>query len=284
MKKIKSIVLALTFCLICTTASISVSAKTTEETQDSQLINFVMNHIEEIRKSTEAIAKDYPYVTVLKTSSDYYICSLTNKQFGSANDVPVAQNGTVSVNQDIAAKNGNFDYQSTDHKNFYENTLLSADILYANYDMHYANVNDNYDLVEDMIVKTFDAMEVEQDEDQTQAVEVTADIASQYTITLPKFIQVSSDTLTTTYNVSVTGELEGMKVLTVSPPNSMLLKQDGRDDINATITQDLSAFRASDLQKNNGTMSATGTITVAAKPKAGVWNGNFNFTINLATE
>ena len=84
---------------------------------------------------------------------------------------------------------------------------------------------------------------------------------------------------TAEYGVRVKGNIAGNEVVSIVPDESVLLKQQGKENITATITQEKQEFTYSDL-KAGATSTSTGTIT-ANSLSAGSWNGSFNFTVSL---
>ena len=67
--------------------------------------------------------------------------------------------------------------------------------------------------------------------------------------------------------------------LSIVPDESVLLKQQGKENITATITQEKQEFTYSDL-KDGATSTSTGNV-IANSLSAGSWNGSFNFTVSL---
>lgn len=104
---------------------------------------------------------------------------------------------------------------------------------------------------------------------------VTADIASAYSVTVPKRIVIDAETKRADYTVSVSGDIYGNSELTVIPDNSFVLTSDGKDDVTATVTQDKMLW----VQDDMGTV-ANGTVT-AEDLTAGQWAGTFTFHIGI---
>ncbi len=84
---------------------------------------------------------------------------------------------------------------------------------------------------------------------------------------------------TAEYGVRVKGNIAGNEVVSIVPDESVLLKQQGKENITATITQEKQEFTYSDL-KDGATSTSTGNV-IANSLSAGSWNGSFNFTVSL---
>lgn len=79
------------------------------------------------------------------------------------------------------------------------------------------------------------------------------------------------------YSVGVSGDMSGDKLVTIEPENdNVALKQKGKNDKTATITQEQTEFDSDDFKNKAQT---TGAVT-ADRLTAGSWNGSFNFNIN----
>lgn len=84
---------------------------------------------------------------------------------------------------------------------------------------------------------------------------------------------------TGTYSVKASGDISGDKELTIAPESeTVTMKQSGKDDITATISQEKTVFSSEELA--NGTIS---TGTVSASLTAGSWSGSTNFIISLGS-
>ncbi len=80
------------------------------------------------------------------------------------------------------------------------------------------------------------------------------------------------------YAIKVTGDINGTEEITVMPEETCLLKQKGKDEVAASITQSKITFNCDDLISNN---TANGKIT-AQGLTAGSWSGEFTFNIYMA--
>ena len=138
--------------------------------------------------------------------------------------------------------------------------------------------------------------------DGTYGTNVYAVIGSQYKVTIPKVIVLkgqaaSKGASTATYYVDVDGDIAGDKKVVVRPAASFDMKQAGKADVAATVTQAVDEFLASNSTATAGTnqvklndpdtdTAAAGNSetsgTVSATLTAGKWNGSFDFTIELA--
>ncbi len=137
------------------------------------------------------------------------------------------------------------------------------------------------------------------DKDGTNATNVYAVIGSTYQVTIPKTIVLKgnkNEASTATYKVDVDGDIAGNQYVKVQPETTFAMKQSGKADVEATVTQELVSYRASNYNATLGTgetkMAADedaieageGTGKVSATLTAGRWAGTFNFNIELVTE
>ena len=122
-------------------------------------------------------------------------------------------------------------------------------------------------LAEETVVKT---------ESSTTTVSYSAD--STYTVTIPKTITLNPTTKTGTYEVETAGDIAGTYVVTVTPDATFTMKQAGKADVTATVTQSVTEWTVSTLGQ-----STTGTIE-ALDLSAGSWSGTLNFTIQLISK
>lgn len=80
------------------------------------------------------------------------------------------------------------------------------------------------------------------------------------------------------YSVSAQGEVSGDKVVNIAPDkNNVELIQKGKDNKNASIEQQSTAFDSASLR---ATAKTTGVVT-ADRLTAGSWNSSFNFNISV---
>ncbi len=138
------------------------------------------------------------------------------------------------------------------------------------------------------------------DKDGTNATNVYAVIGSTYKVTIPKTIVlkgVKGAASTATYKVDVDGDIAGNQYVKVQPQTTFKMKQAGKAEVDATVTQELVKYRASNYSvanvagetnmavDNDDTIEkGEGTGTVSATLTAGRWAGTFNFDISLVTE
>lgn len=118
------------------------------------------------------------------------------------------------------------------------------------------------------------------DQAGSSATSVYADINSSYVVTLPKTIKLDSTTKDAQYTVNVKGALAGTEIIKVIPDTSFTMKQDGKDDVTATVTQAKTDFTSAELAADteNG-VTETGTVA-APDISAGRWDGSFNFNVS----
>ena len=79
------------------------------------------------------------------------------------------------------------------------------------------------------------------------------------------------------YSVGVSGDMSGDKVVTIEPESAnVTLKQKGKNDKSASISQEQTEFNSDDFKNKTRT---NGAVT-ADSLTAGSWNGTFNFNIS----
>ena len=139
-----------------------------------------------------------------------------------------------------------------------------------------------------------------EEEDYSTATNVYAVIGSTYQVTIPKTIVLKGTknaASTATYKVDVDGDIAGNQYVRVQPDATFAMTQAGKADVQATVSQELVKYRASnysaDLVTGEAKMAVDnddviadgeGTGTVSATLTAGRWAGTFNFDISLITE
>lgn len=113
-------------------------------------------------------------------------------------------------------------------------------------------------------------------------------------VCVPKVIILDGKTGTGNYVVKVKGNIAGNEVITVKPDATVTMKQDGKADVVATITQPIQKFAyknttaiddAADLAKEvtvNYYTAPEATIHTDGL-SAGSWHGAFVFNISFAT-
>ena len=116
--------------------------------------------------------------------------------------------------------------------------------------------------------------------------EVYAEVGSDFTVTIPKKITLDGATKTGSYTVSCTGNIAGDEYVSVTPDAQFAMKQAGKADVTASVTQETTKFRDNLFTGTKGAgealMSEGASATIdAAGLTAGEWNGIFNFAINL---
>lgn len=150
-----------------------------------------------------------------------------------------------------------------------------------------------------MVATTMPAMAANSEGDVTETKEITEDVAkeacevyaelgSSFTVTIPKKITLSGADKTGSYSVSCTGDIAGDEWVSVVPDASFAMKQTGKKDVTASVTQAVNRFRGdnytgsllADGSEAKMADGATGSIS-AADLSAGAWKGTFNFVIAL---
>lgn len=130
---------------------------------------------------------------------------------------------------------------------------------------------------------------------QSAACNVNATVASSFTVEIPKTITLDGGSKTATYNVKAKGDIAGNEYISVAPASSFAMKQDGKADVTATITQNKTKFRASGysgaaaedelkLESDVGTYATTQGSISATDLTSGEWAGTFDFAIGLTAE
>ena len=103
---------------------------------------------------------------------------------------------------------------------------------------------------------------------------------SDFTIIIPKEIQIDANTGEATYSISAKGNISNDQKLSITPETNFYLKENGgKNDINGFITQNNSNYYYTELQ-GEGT-EYTGKINIS-NLSAGEWLGTFNFLISLS--
>lgn len=127
------------------------------------------------------------------------------------------------------------------------------------------------------------------DSDEKASCDVYAEIGSQFTVTIPKKLTLDGSTKTGSYTVSCSGDIAGTEYVSVTPDESFAMKQTGKANVTASITQETTKFRGDNYTgslvagEDYMTKGATGSIS-AQDLTAGAWNGTFNFAVKLNTD
>lgn len=112
-------------------------------------------------------------------------------------------------------------------------------------------------------------------EASTQNVSVDASVASEFSVSVPKTIQLDGSRKSATYKVTCNGDFPANKKVTVMPAANVTLSSVNKDNVVAIISQDKTEWRYDDNTEGTGTITAEGLT-------AGIWNGIFNFNIAFA--
>lgn len=125
--------------------------------------------------------------------------------------------------------------------------------------------------------------------DKTQACDVYAEVGSEFQVIIPKKVTLDGDTKDGKYNVRVSGDIAGTEIVNVTPAAGFAMRQSGKADVTASVTQAVTKFRDNLYSGTLGTgevlmkTGAEGLIS-AQDLTAGAWNGQFNFKIELTEE
>jgi hypothetical protein len=111
---------------------------------------------------------------------------------------------------------------------------------------------------------------------------VKATVESEAVIWLPTNITISgtpdeNNQYTGEGAVIIEGDIAGNEIITVTPESSISLKQSGKDDITAQVTQEKTTFTYDDLQNSNSAVTSISTDTLSA----GEWNSVLHYNVTL---
>lgn len=142
-----------------------------------------------------------------------------------------------------------------------------------------ANVNKHGTVTKDSGSDTFDdeTTNVWQGGSITEEVRVNVDVASSFTITIPKEIVLNGNDGSAAYKVKCEGDIAGDQVICVVPDASFTLNEDGGKTTPVTVTQndtDFTYVELNDAKEYEGLLSAPDI-------SAGNWSGSFYFNINF---
>ena len=142
-----------------------------------------------------------------------------------------------------------------------------------------ANVNKHGTVTTDAGRDTFDdeTTNVWQGGSIPEEVRVNVDVASSFTITIPKEIVLNGNDGSAAYKVKCEGDIAGDQVISVVPDNSFTLYEDGGKTTPVTVTQndtDFTYVELNDAKEYDGDLSAP-------KISAGNWSGSFYFNIEF---
>lgn len=114
---------------------------------------------------------------------------------------------------------------------------------------------------------------------------VTVDIGSEFTVTIPKKIFLAGENGEGSYDVTAKGNIAALETINVIPENSFLLSSEGKDDVEAVVAQNQTAFTYADVMQvvENVLVGKTTTGNVSADNlTSGNWKGSFYFNINTS--
>lgn len=142
-----------------------------------------------------------------------------------------------------------------------------------------ANVNKHGTVTKDSGSDTFDdeTTNVWQGGSITEEVRVNVDVASSFTITIPKEIVLNGNDGSATYKVKCEGNIAGDQVICIVPDASFTLNEDGGKTTPVTATQpdtDFTYVELNDAKEYDGSLSAP-------QISAGNWSGSFYFNIDF---
>ena len=109
-------------------------------------------------------------------------------------------------------------------------------------------------------------------------VDVTADIAGEYYVTIPKTVKIDSVSKSAEYMITVSGDISGAERIAVVPEEKFVMSQKGKESVSATVMQDKTTWGLDEFD-------TTGSGVVLAEGlSSGNWRGSFSFEISLITE
>lgn len=111
---------------------------------------------------------------------------------------------------------------------------------------------------------------------------VKATVDSEVVVWLPTNITISgtpdeNNQYTGEGAVIVEGDIAGNEIITVTPESSISLKQSGKDDITAQVTQEKTTFTYDDIQNSNSAVTSIFAETLSA----GEWNSVLHYNVSL---
>ena len=151
-----------------------------------------------------------------------------------------------------------------------------------------ANVNKHGTVTKNSGSDTFDdeTTNVWQDGKIDEEVRVNVDVASSFTITIPKEIVLNGNDGSATYKVKCEGDIAGDQTVLVVPISDEVderiftLYEDGGKQVDVTVTQpdtDFTYVELNDAKEHEGSLSAQNI-------SAGNWSGSFYFNIGFIAE
>lgn len=116
----------------------------------------------------------------------------------------------------------------------------------------------------------------------TGSTTVKANVESEAVVWLPTNITLSgtpdeNKKYTGEGAVIVEGDIAGNEFISVTPESSISLKQSGKDDIIAQVTQEKTTFTYDDLQNSNSAVTSISTDTLSA----GEWSSVLHYNVSL---
>ena len=107
-------------------------------------------------------------------------------------------------------------------------------------------------------------------------------VTSTYSVRIPKKITLDGSNKEGSYTVSVCGDIPADENVSVVPTSTLEMKQTGKDNVTATVTQDKTVWAANELTADEYT-TTTGVIN-AEGLTAGEWSGVLVFNISITSE
>ena len=117
-------------------------------------------------------------------------------------------------------------------------------------------------------------------DNQTQTVNVTAKIASSYTVTAPKEI-ILSTTEDTTFAIKVIGDIAGNEVLLVQSSKTLAMQTNGQLPVTTDVSIAKQQFAYSDIVTEQTVQC---TIKKPVDIASGTWEGLLTFTTSLVQD
>ncbi len=114
----------------------------------------------------------------------------------------------------------------------------------------------------------------------TYTASVTMQNASTFNLQIPKTISIKDKS--GNYQIAVSGDIASNQRIKIVPDASFVMKQSGKSDKTATITQEKQVVVSAEIE-DGSFVTIPGSIA-APEATAGTWNGKFNFNISLEVD
>lgn len=288
-RKILTSLLLLTIIAVCipvdnvkADSASDIPTETYEKTDaDAKFIEYFLKTVQKDPNTP----KSYKYWLIYKKDG-FWCVGLTNDVCNASNarySFTIASGKYADFTSTSSSNTNTFSVARNWYTNAGSGSISDISIIASNYDVPFYK---DGKIAGTYFAATYDHDYYTQDDTETadsNEATLKAHVDSTYTVTIPKHLTLGRETQKVDYSIKVKGDIAYNEKVTVSPDvSTFTLKQDGKDDIQATISQTKSEFTFADLSTASDTgASATGTITTSGLT-AGHWSGGFNFNIALS--